>query len=159
MDQSDLLARLHALFPDAEFLQAGETVFVMYDPDHRLTPERRRPFLTLVADDAHDRASNLSRPGVYRLNIELTPEEYRDRFGPHPRSGPDGLVDTGHDFTALDTLMPHPVYAPMSWACVLSPGAATLGHLLPLIGNAHARAVRRHGLAAPSTGIPSGGPG
>lgn len=158
MDQSELLARLRDLCPEAEFLHAGGTVFVMYDPDHRLSPERRRPFLTVVSDDEHDQVSNLSRPGVYRLNIELTPEEYRERFGSHPRSGPDGLVDTGHEFAALDTLMPHPVYAPMSWACVLSPGPATFEHLRPLIEEAYARAVRRHGLAAPPPGSPSDDP-
>jgi hypothetical protein len=37
---------------------------------------------------------------------------YRERFGalpPHQPAG--GVVDTGHDFAALDLLMPHPVYA------------------------------------------------
>lgn len=147
MDQTELLGRLHDLFSDAEFAQAGGTVFVMYDPDQRLSPERRRPFLTVVPDDAHDRASNLSRPGVYRLNIEATPETYRTLFGPHPRTGAEGQVNTGHDFTALDTLLPHPVYAPMSWVCVLNPSPATLDGLLPLIRDGYARAVRRHGLA------------
>ncbi len=72
MDQSALLARWHVLFPTSEFPEAGGTVFVMYDPDHRLTPERHRPVVTVVPDDAHDHAANLSRPGVYRLNLELT---------------------------------------------------------------------------------------
>lgn len=148
MDQSALLAALHALFPGAEFLHAGHSVYVMYDPDHRLAPERRQPFVTIVADDEHDQVSNLSRPGVYRLNLGLTPDDYRERFGPHPRSSE---IDSGHDFTALDTLMPHPVYAPMSWACVLCPSAATLDAIRPLLHGAYDRAVRRHGLAGGGT--------
>lgn len=27
-----------------------------------------------------------------------------------------------YDFTALDTLMPHPVYGSLWWVCVLNPG-------------------------------------
>ncbi|GHF48592.1 hypothetical protein HNQ07_002626 [Deinococcus metalli] len=144
MDHTQLLDSLRHLYPDAEFLERAGTVFVMYDPDHRLTPEWRRPFVTVVPDDAHDHASNLGREGVYRLNVELSADAYRERFGPHPRAGADGLVHTGHDFTALDVVMPHPVYAPMSWACVLCPSAATVEALRPLLVEAYTRAVRRH---------------
>lgn len=155
MDQTEFLKHLRALYPDAEFLEHGGTVFVMYDPDGRLPPERKQPFVTVVPDDAHDRASDLSRPGVYRVNIGVSPDTYRAHFGPQPRAGADGLVDTGHDFTVLDTLLPHPVYAPMSWVCVLSPGEGTVAALRPLLDEAYARAVRKHAQA----GRPHGGAG
>ena len=147
MDHTEFLQHLRGLYPDAEFLEHGGTVFVMYDPDGRLLPERTRPFVTVVPDDAHDTASDLARPGVYRVNIGVSPDTYRAHFGPPPRTGTDGLVSTGHDFTVLDTLLPHPVYAPMSWVCVLSPSAATVEELQPLLDEAYARAVQNHAQA------------
>jgi hypothetical protein len=89
----------------------GDTFF-SYDPHRDLEPKHRLPFVTIVTKDYgdFDRASNLNRPGVFRLNINVSKETYRSLFGPQPCApGPSGVVDTGHDFTALDQLMPHPV--------------------------------------------------
>ncbi|MGH2370118.1 MAG: DUF6194 family protein, partial [Chloroflexota bacterium] len=55
-----------------------------------------------------------------------------------------GVVDTGHDFTVLDQLLPHPVYAPMSRVCVLKPSDATFQAARPLLAEAYDLAVRRH---------------
>ena len=159
MDQTALIQHLRHLYPEAEFLEHGGTTFVMYDPDGRLPPERKQPFVTVVSDDAHDTASDLSRPGVYRVNIGVSAETYRAHFGPHPRTGADGLVDTGHDFTVLDTLLPHPVYAPMSWVCVLNPSADTVAALRPLLDEAYTRSVRKHAQAHPPRGAAGTLPG
>ncbi len=93
-----------------------------------------------------DRASHLDRPGVFRLNIGVGKDTYRSLFGPQPPPpGEAGVVDTGHDFTILDQLLPHPVYAPQSWVCVVSPSAATFQTVVqPLLAEAHDRAVSRH---------------
>ena len=100
--------------------------------------EKKFPFVTLVTGDQYDKTSNLSRPGVYRLNIGVAKETYRSHFGPSPGWGPaDGSVDTGHDFTVLDRLMPHPIYAPMGWVCVLNASAATFETLKPLIAEGY----------------------
>ena len=48
-----------------------------------------------------------------------------------------------HDFTALDRLMPHPVYAPQSWVCVLNPSPETLETVKPLLAEAYSRAAGR----------------
>ncbi len=72
---------------------------------------------TIVTKDYgdFDRASHLDRPGVFRLNIGVGKDTYRSLFGPQPPPpGEAGVVDTGHDFTILDQLLPHPVYAPQS---------------------------------------------
>jgi hypothetical protein len=53
-------------------------------------------------------------------------------------------VGTGHDFTALDQLLPHPVYAPMSWVCVLNPSVATFEAVRPLLAEAYQLAVSRY---------------
>ncbi len=42
-----------------------------------------------------------------------------------------------YDFTQLDVIMPHPVYAWMAWACVLNPSEQTFEKLKPLIQEAY----------------------
>lgn len=107
--------------------------------------DQRMPFATLVSSDAHDSASNLSRPGAFRLNIGVSRETYEARFGPPP-PGPlqADPIDTGHDYTRIDVLMPHPIYSPLNWVCVVNPSEATFEALQPLLTEAHAIAGGRH---------------
>lgn len=140
MSEAELLAALKTLFPQAEVSEVNGTSFWFAPGDGK----KLRPFLTLVTTDEHDRASNLSRPGVYRLNLGLTPAEYQARFGPPPKPRADwGVLDTGFDSTQLDTLMPHPIYAPMGWVCILNPSPASFEKLVPQMRNACERAARR----------------
>ena len=140
MTEEELLSTLFALFPQAGKVTSGGTTFWFAAGDRR----QMMPFLTLVTDDEHDAASNLGRPGVYRLNVGLSADEYRGRFGPPPPALGDGQTAVpGHDPVALDVLMPHPVYAALHWACVLNPSPATLARLTPLLQAAYDRASRR----------------
>ena len=95
--------------------------------------------MTLVTSDEYDSASNLSRPGVYRLNIGLSKQTF------------DGLVSaiTDPDYAALDRVMPHPVYALQHWVSILNPTEATFDSIVkPLLDEAHGRVARsRHKLA------------
>ena len=85
-------------------------------------------------DGPNDRASALSRPGVFRLAFQLTPAEYESRFGDPPaRPQKGGVVALDHDLAALGTLTPHPVYAWMRWVQILSPTAQQFSALRPLI--------------------------
>lgn len=124
----------------------GDTFFFC-DPDRTLPSQRKFPFATIVTKDYgdFDRASDLNRPGVFRLNIGVSGETYRALFGPQsPSPGAAGVADTDHDFTALDQLMPHPVYARQFWVCVLNPSAATFQAVVrPLLAEAYGRAVRK----------------
>lgn len=94
------------------------------------------PFATIVTRDYadFDCASHLNRPGVFRLNIGIGKETYRSLFGES---------NDARDFTALDRLMPHPVYGKMHWVCVLNPSAATFEAVRPLLAEAYDRAARR----------------
>jgi hypothetical protein len=94
------------------------------------------PFATIVTKDYgdFDNKSNLDREGVWRLNIGLSREMFRSLF-------PNAQAD--YDYTALDTLMPHPVYAPQSFVCVLNPSEATFEQLKPLLTEAYTRAAGR----------------
>jgi hypothetical protein len=113
----------------------GDTFFI-YDPRRNLEGSRRFPFATIVTKDYgdFDNASNLDRPGVYRLNIGVSKDTYASLFE-------DGAEP---DFTALDRLMPHPVYGRNYWISVLNPSDATLERLRPLLQEAYDRAVRGH---------------
>ncbi len=79
---------------------------------------------------------------MFRLNIGLS-NTYRAQFGPQPpRPSDGGAVDTGHDFTVLDQLFPHPC-APQSWVSVLNPSAETFEAVQPLLAEAYDLAVNR----------------
>lgn len=107
-------------------------------------PDRRRPFATIGEHDltGFDEDSHLDRPGVYRLNLELGRTEFERHFGYPPAQFPDHR--SAADFTALDQVLPHPVYGTHGWACVLNPGPRSLTDVDRLLTHAHDRALRRH---------------
>ena len=151
MDQDSIRRYIADTFDGVDILiptdgiAAGDTFFY-YDPERNLDPKGKWPFATIVTKDygEFDCASNLNRTGVFRLNIGVSPDTYRSLFGPQPSArDAAGVVDSGHDFTALDQLLPHPVYAPQSWVCVLNPSPETLQILRPLVAEAYHLAVRR----------------
>jgi hypothetical protein len=112
----------------------GDSFFI-YDPNHDLDEPRRFPFATIVTKDYgdFDNASNLDRPGIFRLNIGVSKKTFAHLFG----------KTSEHDFTALDRLMPHPVYGRNHWACVLNPSELTFELIKPLLKEAHAIAMGR----------------
>lgn len=115
--------------------------FFFYDPGGDLPPDRRFPFATLVMNNypGFDTASDLDRPGVFRLNIAVGRTVFGEIVGHPPEVQADGV-----DHAALDRLVPHPVYATQGWICVLNPGAATGERVRSVLVAAHARAAARH---------------
>ena len=79
---------------------------------------------------------------MFRLNIGVGKETFSSLFGPLPWSA-------GRDFTVLDQIMPHPVYAPQAWVCVLNPRDATFQAVRPLLAEAYDLAVRRYARVRP----------
>jgi hypothetical protein len=143
MNLTAVVDHINSTFADIHPVAAwGETSF-FYNPGRQLP--RGIYFATVKDKDGdNDRASGLNRPDVYRLNIGISKPTYRSLFGPPPaRPAAGGVVDTGHDFTALDQLTPHPVYGWMSWVSVLNPSAATFETVKPLLAEAHGLAVAK----------------
>jgi len=140
VDQSAIIAYVAEAFPGTNVVAgtgevaAGDTFFI-YDPDRNLQDKQRFPFATIVTKDYgdFDIASNLNREGVFRLNVGVSRETFRSLF--HD--------DETYDFTALDRLMPHPVYGRQSWVCVLNPSAETFEQVKPLLREAYEIAVAR----------------
>jgi hypothetical protein len=132
MDETRITDFITNTFAGVETTTTLGYTFFFYGADRML------PFATIAtADNAGDRASNLDRPGVFRLNIGVSKQNFAALFG-------TATVDSGaYDFTALDTIMPHPDYAAQSWICVLNPSALTFEKLRPLFGEAYDMAVKR----------------
>jgi hypothetical protein len=149
MDQDTIVQYIAETFPGVEILQptdgpgAGDTFFFA-EAQRTIDPGHRLPFATIVTKDygEFDNASQLDRPGVFRLNIGVRSDTFRALFG-HSWSG-DRASPSDHDFAALDRLLPHPVYARQSWVCVLNPTLATFETVKPLLADAHAAVATRH---------------
>ena len=136
---STLTTRLPGVVPKSSW---GETS-LFYNPGHRLP--NGVYFCTIKDHDgANDKASQLDRPGVYRVAIGIENPTYVRLFGPKPkRPEKGGVVDLPFDFKRTASLMPHPVYAWMGWAQILSPDRELFEEIYPLISEAHAIAVRK----------------
>lgn len=132
MDESFIARYILDTFADVETEQNYGYTFFFYRSDHTL------PFATLIgADNEYDRVSNLDREGVYRLNIGVSKKTFQELFGT------EKVDPSRYDFTTLDTIMPHPEYAPQSFICVLSPRETTLPQVKQLLAEAYEIAVQR----------------
>jgi len=140
VDQEAIIKYIEEAFAGVEVQRptdgpgAGDTFF-FYDPERNIDPTRRMPFATIVAKDYgdFDNTSQLNRSGVFRLNIGVGRDTIRTLFN----------LDGDYDYAALDTLMPHPVYARQSWVCVLNPSPATFETAKSLLAEAYAIAAAR----------------
>lgn len=145
MDTDAIVTHLTRSYEGASLAEDSGNYFFSYSPDPEVRLDGWLPFATLVVNDLYDQVSRLDRTSVFRLNIGVSPATYRKLSGSHPAASPEaGAVDTGHDFTALDRLMPHPEYAQMSWVCVLNPSEETFKTVQPLLEEAYRLAVRRY---------------
>lgn len=133
----DEIVRVLSAYPGTRLIEANGDVFAVHDPDDDYERRPRQGWATVVNSDVNDTASDLDRPGVYRLNIGLPRRRFAELFP----------ADAGHDTTALDTLFPHPVYAAYHWVGVLNPDSTWPG-VRDLLDEAHAFAVRKHENAA-----------
>ncbi|MEV5690922.1 DUF6194 family protein [Micromonospora globbae] len=107
-------------------------------------PDRRMPFATIGESDmaGFDEESRLHRPGVFRLNLDLGRREFARVLGYPPARFADHR--TSVDFTALDEVIPNPLYGAAGWVSVLNPGPRSLAEVERLIAYAHDRALDRH---------------
>jgi Family of unknown function (DUF6194) len=92
-------------------------------------------FATIVTTDEHDMdaPSDLAREGVFRLNIGVGKATFERLVG---------SLD-GPEYAALDTILPHPVYARQRWICILNPSRGTFDAVVkPLLEEAYAKLAR-----------------
>lgn len=132
MTEDDITQHLIDMLGGGHFEVADDNTFFFHGADNKF------PFATIVTkDNEFDSASNLNRPGVFRLNMGVSKETFRGLFG---EAEPSDIDDT-----ALDRLMPHPVYARMYWVSVINPSAATFETVKPLLAEARKLLASRDG--------------
>lgn len=130
MDQQSVTDYITTTFDGVTTAVAEDNIFFFYDPTQMF------PFATLMVNDVNDQFSDLNRPGVYRLNICVDKETFVALVG-------DGEGE--YDYTAFDTIMPHPVYGRQRWICIVNPSDATFAEKIqPLLAQAYERDVRKH---------------
>jgi hypothetical protein len=106
---------------------------LFYNPEGKL-PKGVYILTFKEKDGPNDKASNVNRANVYRLNLGLSKNTFKTMFNDIPKRPVAGqIIDTGHSFDDLDRIMPHPVYGWSSWVCVLNPSSGTFEELKPLI--------------------------
>jgi len=117
--------------------------FFFYDPDGDTDPTNRWPFATIVVSDypGFDESSQLNRPGVFRLNINVGRTGIEELFGFPPAAHAGHAND--FDNAALDRLIPHPVYAAQAWVSILNPNQSA-AQAKAVLQQAHSRAAGRH---------------
>ena len=134
MDETFITSYITSTFENIETdVNLGYTFF-FYRDDHM------HAFTTIASTgNEYEKISNLDRPGVYRLNIGVGRETFQSLFG-------KGKVDIrAYDFTALDTIMPHPDYSSQHFLCVLSPGEATFNEKIrSMLAEAYEIAMKRY---------------
>jgi hypothetical protein len=131
MDEASIRGYIVQTFPDISVVDGTGGTFFFTDP------EQKFPFATLATNDEYDQASDLNRPGVFRLNVGVSKQTFGTLFGQPPASG------GGYDHTALERIMPHPVYGKMYWVCVLNPSAETFETVRGLLAEAYEAGMRQ----------------
>src|SRR5215471_5770091 len=154
MDQETIIQYITNTFAGVEVLRpddgpgAGDSFFFTAS-QRDVDPTRRQPFATIVTKDYRefDNLSQLDRPGVFRLNVGVSRETFQALFGYLP--GKESAKSAEYDYAALDKVMPHPVYAPQSFVCVLNPSLETFETVKPLLAEAWSIVEVRHSKQQP----------
>lgn len=133
-DPEAIIDYLMTTYPETDLVSIPAAWFFSLDEEKHFPN-----YATIVTNDDHDQASDLERPGVFRLNLGVDKATYEGfAFEPDP------------DYTALDRVLPHPVYAAQRYVAILNPSWSTWNEtVVPLIAIAHDRLAAqraRHGL-------------
>lgn len=97
--------------------------------------DQTMPFVSFAeSDSAYDSVSNLSRDGVFRVNIGVTRETFKALF-------PEREVDW--DYTELNKFIPHPHYAAQNFICINSPTGRNAEQAIQYVEEAHSLAKKR----------------
>ena len=134
-------------YPGVNPLAAAGDTYFLYDPDRDLPPNRQLPFATLVTGDRHDRVSDLDREGVYRLNIGVRKQTYRDLFGTPPTErDADGVLRHRRTTTRCSTrcCRTRCTRGSTGCACCRRPRRRSTTAVRPLLDEAYRLAVRKH---------------
>jgi hypothetical protein len=117
----------------------GDTFFFRVAAGVDPLAARAMPFATIVTKDypGFDTASDLNRPGTFRVNAAVGRVVFEQLVGYPPAAHTEHVGDWDH--TVADRLTPHPVYAAQGWVSVVNPGLTSADALREAIRTAHRR--------------------
>ena len=95
-------------------------------------------FCTLKSyDGPNDSSSNIDRnKATFRLNLKISKQRFLSYFAQSAipkraiKGGTITLQSYHNDFSRENEILPHPVYAWLSWACVINPTITTFEQML-----------------------------
>lgn len=133
MTPDDILSYCLSNLKDVVLIESWGERGIFYNPNRAL--KRGVYVLTVKENDGdNDKGSMLNRDNAYRINVGLRKENFIKQFGYIPKRLAAGqIVKMNFDFTAMDVIMPHPIYAWMGWVCVLNPSDKTFEDFKPMI--------------------------
>lgn len=146
MDLDELVTWIRANLADVHVVVASEEngapesswgdVFVQHDVP--TGTKQGFPYATIIVQDqpGFDDRSRVDRAGAFRVNIQVGRDRAAELLGAAWRS--DDV-----DFAEVDRLLPHPVYAPQGYVCVVNPGEATTDVVHQALRKAHERSRAR----------------
>lgn len=145
MNEEEIISFITTNFKDVKTVMANGDTFFFNDPLQKF------PFATLVTSDFNDQFSNLSRPGIFRLNIGPSKASFQSLFGTPPASkASDYDPIPGYDYTVLDKVIPHPVYGRMYWVSILNPSLETFtSQVQSLLADAYDLSAERYAKQKP----------
>ncbi|MDE6409529.1 MAG: hypothetical protein K2K81_04715 [Muribaculaceae bacterium] len=116
---------------------------IFYNPNHIW---KRGVYVLAIKekDGENDKGYGLNRKDIYRVNLGLKRPTFQKLFGPVPtRPAAGKVVDMPYNFTTINCLLPHPVYAWMGWVCILNPSESAFNKLKPLIQESYEFAIEK----------------
>ena len=124
---------------DSEFPEIACGDHFFYFAPNGQVPQGQQPYATIVTKNYPDDTSgDLDQPGRWRLNIHVGRSTFIEVVGADP-----GIDPVAVDFTAVDTVLPHPVYRRQGWISIINPGVRTQALTVSLLRKAHEAARRR----------------
>jgi Family of unknown function (DUF6194) len=113
--------------------------FFYFAPNGQV-PQREQPYGTIVTKNYPDDTScDLDQPDRWRLNIHVGRSIFIELLGEDSQLDSTAAVD----FTAIDTVLPHPAYRAQGWISITNPGTQTYSLAIGLLGRAHDAARQR----------------
>ena len=134
---NEILDYCLANFKDTVLVNSWGEDGIFYNPGGKL---KRGVYVLTVKekDGENDKSSKLDRDNVYCINLGIRKDTFSKMFGNIPKRPAKGcVVDMDYDFSSINKVMPHPVYAWMGWIRIINPSEENFEKLKPLIEEAY----------------------
>jgi len=150
MTASDITEIIKQKLDGIEIKSAYSETTFFYNPKNSLP--HGVYFLTIKEKDGpNDKASQLSRAGVFRLSFKPKTFTYSKYFGVKPRRPrKNEVVSIEGDPAKLDSWMPHSIYAWMGWTMILNPSEKSFALLFPYIEESYKQAIEKFSIRTKS---------